>query len=91
MDGGGAHQRDALARDGGRAPVLNERSDEGAETCVGGREPSAPSPSPGLMERHRAAMSIVASLGFDERWALLEAVVWPSDEMLAYEAGRDAA
>lgn len=42
----------------------------------------SPKPSVGLMERHRAAMDIVQTLSQEERYDLLFAVVWPSDERL---------
>jgi hypothetical protein len=42
----------------------------------------SPKPSVGLMERHRAAMDIVQTLSREERYDLLFAVVWPSDERL---------
>jgi hypothetical protein len=60
------------------APV---RGGQGAESVSGGISGSAPEPSAALMERHRAAMHVIQTevTSVDERYALLEAVVWPSE------------
>ena len=69
------HPMDGRAKQAADAPV--PFGAEGAEAPVGGPQASAPVPSSGLAARHKAAMSIVETMGRDERWALLEAVVWP--------------
>jgi hypothetical protein len=65
------------------APVHS--GEKGAET-PGGATSSAPEPSPGLMERHRAALPLLKEASVEERWALLEAVVWPSDVLAEMQA-----
>ena len=69
------HPMDGRAKQAADAPV--PFGAEGAEAPVGGPQASAPVPSPGLAARHKAAMTIVETMGRDERWDLLYAVVWP--------------
>lgn len=58
---------------------MGERAEEGQDYASGGADVLSPSPSPGLMARHYAAMQIVGSLSTDERYELLAAVVWPEN------------
>ena len=57
----------------------------------GGVADPRPDGFPGLLDRHRAAMQVIQyeATTEDERWMLLEAVVWPSDVIL--EMQREAA
>jgi hypothetical protein len=92
MDGDA--QRKSLPAD---AAVLSGERTEGAGVPVGGPQASAPIPSVGLTDRHHAAVGsaydrvggIVETMSRDERWALLEAVVWPEAAELRNEGGDD--